>query len=62
MAEKNEYVLRPTNGSSQVVIRGAGRRDALLASGYTLVEEGHPLPPPKAGQSRRKPKTETTEE
>ncbi len=56
MADKNEYVLRPTNGSSPVVVRGAGRRDTLLARGYTLVEEGHPLPPPKAGQTRRKPK------
>ena len=52
----NEYVLRPTNGSSAVVVRGASRRDALLARGYTLVEEGHPLPKPKAGQKRRKAK------
>lgn len=55
MAEKTEYVLRPTNGSSPVVITSASRRDTLLARGYTLVE-GHPLPRPKAGQKRRKPK------
>lgn len=59
MTDKSEYVLRPTNGSSPVVVRGAGRRDTLLGRGYTLVEEGHPLPPPKTGQKRRKaPKAE----
>ena len=54
MTEQNEYVLKPANGSSPVVIRSASRRDALLARGYTLVERGNPEPKAQTGQKRRK--------
>lgn len=53
-----EYVLRrPVNGQV-IVIRDPVRRDTLLARGYELVERGHPLPPAKKGQKRRKPKAQ----
>lgn len=51
MTEQNEYVLRPTNGSSPVVVRGAARRDSLLSRGYVLLDDAAPAVDPN--QKRR---------